>query len=114
MFTIGLGHMTASLDTNADVNCGEFVSAQQKDRLLKLESEALWLDEAERTTVDTDHALALGAERHRRCGLLQKKRTNMNLNFSSQRSVKAGDRKLTYFSTEYLHAVLGCFGCRHF
>lgn len=58
MHTVDLGSLTTTTDTDADINVGETLLAEDKDGLEDLQAEDLGLDELKGDTVDTDHTLS--------------------------------------------------------
>lgn len=65
---VNLGGVSTALDTDAHVDAGKTVAAEEEDGLEGLEAEDLRLDELDRTAVDLDEAaaaLAVG-DGHRR------------------------------------------------
>lgn len=54
--SIDLRSMTTPSDTDADINFGESLEADNQERLVDLETEDLGLDKAERGAVDLDES----------------------------------------------------------
>ena len=57
-YTVDLGGLTTTTDTDADINVGETLLAEEEDGLEDLQAEDLRLDQLQRDTVNTDHALS--------------------------------------------------------
>ena len=56
--TVDLRGLTTTLNTDADIDVGETLLAEDEDGLEDLEAEGLWLDQLEGNTVNTDHTLS--------------------------------------------------------
>merc|ERR1712228_763855 len=70
---INLGDVTSAVDSNANVDGGESILAEQKDGLFQLLSQRPGLDEVERPSVDFNESVAALAVGHRRRRLLAAK-----------------------------------------
>jgi len=59
---VELGSVASTADTDAEVDVGKALLAEEEDGLKDLEAEELGLDELDGAAVETDHALALLAD----------------------------------------------------
>lgn len=78
--SIDLRSVTTTLDTDADINVGEALLAQDEDRLKDLQAEDLGLDQLQGNTINTNQTLASLAMSDGSGGFLERTDTFKNDN----------------------------------